>query len=105
MKYLKDFFTLGKLTVSYTVEKIFYIGILFIAYKAYLFGKIIYMTHTYSKMSSYLVNGQRLIIHANNLPLGIIGSLLFFIVSLIIWKLVCELLIKFFSYFENKLGE
>ncbi len=85
------------------MHKFFYIGILFIAFKAYLFGKGIYLTHTYMKDFSYVENGQNWFTstEAPNTPLAILGFILFFIVVLVMWKFVCELLEKFFSYFES----
>jgi hypothetical protein len=103
MSFLKDFFTLGKLSISYVIQKIFYLGTIFIAFKAYLFGKGIYLTHTYIKDISYYENGQHWYTstEAQNTPLAILGFIVFFIVVLIMWKFICELLVKFFSYFES----
>lgn len=100
MNIFKNFFTLGKLSVSYVMHKIFYIGILIIAYKAYIFGKTIYLTHTYAKWIPDARFGNQ-IIDVNNTPLAILGFIVYLVVVLIIWKFICELLIKFFSYFES----
>ncbi|QUI24109.1 hypothetical protein HZI73_18215 [Vallitalea pronyensis] len=103
MNNFKDFFTLGKLSVSYVMHKIFYIGILVIAFKAYLFAKGIYLTHTYMKGIEFVQDGQHLFTSTEvpNKPLAIFGFIIFFIIVLVIWKFICELLIKFFSYFES----
>jgi len=42
MKNLKSFFTLGDLSALYVIHKMFYLGIVFIAYKTYQFGEYIY---------------------------------------------------------------
>lgn len=103
MIYLKDFFTLGQLSVSYVMHKIFYLGTIFIAYKAYLFRKGIYLSRTYMKNVPNVQNSERWYTYAefNNMPLAMLEFILFLIVVLVMWKFICELLIKFFSYFES----
>lgn len=108
MDYLKDFFTLGKLSVSYIIHKIFHLGIIFIAYRAYLFGRVVYLTCTYEKQIRH-IEGRDLYSYTsvtkNNTSLAILAFIVSFIVVVVMWKFICELLVKFFSYFENNLGD
>ncbi|MCT4597817.1 MAG: hypothetical protein N4A50_08095 [Vallitalea sp.] len=108
MNNLKDFFTLGKLSVSYIIHKIFHLGIIFIAYRAYLFGRVVYLTCTYEKQIRH-IQGRDMYSYTsvmkNNTPLAVLGFIVFFIVVVFMWKFVCELLVKVFSYFEYKLED
>ncbi|WP_113671563.1 hypothetical protein [Vallitalea guaymasensis] len=104
MKYLQDFLSLGKMTVSNVIHKIFYIGMIIAAYKSYMFAKVIYMTCTYEKMVRH-IEGRNMYSYTsrtvNNAPLAVLGFIIYFIVILILWKLICELLLKFFTFFES----
>ncbi|GMQ58672.1 hypothetical protein AN1V17_30670 [Vallitalea sediminicola] len=102
---LLNFLSLGKMTVSNVIHKIFYIGMLIVAYKAYMFARVIYMTCTYEKMVRHFAGNNTYSytsMTVNNAPLAILGFIICFIVILILWKLICELLLKFFTYFESQ---
>ncbi|GMQ61562.1 hypothetical protein [Vallitalea maricola] len=103
MKYLQNFLSLGKMTVSNVIHKIFYIGALIVAYKSFMFARVIYITCTYEKMVRH-IEGRNTYSYTsttvNNAPLAVLGFIIYFIVILILWKLICELLLKFFTYFE-----
>jgi hypothetical protein len=101
---VSEFFNLKKRSVKEILSLLYRVGIIPILYKAYLFGYYIYLNNTYDKDFWFVENGQRLSSSkiVNNAPLAIIGGIIFIIVSIFAWKLVCELLLIMFQYFEAK---
>ena len=89
--FLNKFFVLGEMTVNNIVTKLFYLGIIVIAYVSYGYGRQI-----------------NFILSVNNIN-GIISKQLFsavmiyvfiFLISLAFWKVICELLLVMFRCFE-----
>lgn len=91
---LDRFIDFGKLGASRIAEHLFWIGTALSAIPAFLFGRFIYMTTTYNKEISYFQNDEQWFTYkpVNNLPLGIGGGIFTFLVSVFIWKIVCEVL-------------
>ena len=85
------------------ISLLYKVVIIPILYNAYLIGKVLYLNNTYQKAISLTKNGQQWYTDeiVNNLPLGIIGAIVSFIVLITIWKLFCELLVILFFYFES----
>ncbi len=86
--FLKGFFVLGQMTVENIITKLFYIGLVAVAFWAYMFGRyffspIILRFITYNKWVNL-----------------IIPYIITFAIGLILWKIVCELLIVIFRCFE-----
>jgi hypothetical protein len=81
---------------------LFYIGIIPIAYKCIQFGKWVYLNNTYQitvKQGDWFTGKE-----VNHLPLGIFQGVILFIVSIIIWKIICEMLLIVLKYFERRNG-
>lgn len=85
------------------ISLLYKVVIIPILYNSYIIAKLLYINNTYQKTISLTKNGQRLFTDklVNNLPLGIIGGIVSFIILITIWKLFCELLIILFCYFES----
>ncbi|SHH81757.1 DUF4282 domain-containing protein [Desulfosporosinus lacus] len=97
-----SFFKLGEMVSYKAISILFYVGFIPLIAQSYMLGKNIYETNTYSKSIQVNQNGQIWLTgqEVNNIPLGILGGLVSFIVTMIIWKIICELLIIVFRYFE-----
>lgn len=96
---IKKLLQFGEAKLKTIITNLFCMGCVLIAYKAFIFGKEIYLANFYFKSIKYVQNGQRIYTEreVNNLPLGIFGGVIYFIVILLIWKLVCELLYIIFE--------
>ena len=101
---IDKFLKLGNLSVHKIITMLMYIGILPIFVKSYSIGKAIYLTHTYTKMVSYMEGGQNWYTdrRVNNIYLGMLSGIIYFVIYIIIWKLICELLLVLFRYFESR---
>lgn len=101
---IKKFFQFGEESLKSIITYLFSIGSFIVAYKAFIFGKAIYLVNFYNKEISYFKDGQRWYTgkEVNNLPLGIVGGIMYFIVIILIWKLVCELLYIIFERIQRK---
>lgn len=102
----KDFFRLGENDVFSIVHFLYYIGFPIILFKAFQFGKAIKLQSIATKIGIGSIN-----INQANFKMfsptwfdsfkGFISGLLYLIVILIAWKLICELILIFFRYFEG----
>ncbi len=104
MLQIKNFFTnFGEITSKKAIAILFYLGTFPIITNSYLFGKEIYLSHQYEQQIVARINGtnhytSRIV---NNTPLGILSGIIAFIIIFFIWKIICELALIFFRYFEN----
>ena len=98
---LKNF---GEIPLKSIITLLYYIGCLIVIYRAFLWGRAIYLANFYEKEISYLKDNQRW--HTsetvNNLPLGVVGFIIYFIVISLAWKLICELLYIIFERISRK---
>jgi len=96
---IKKCISFGEMSLKSIISFLFYIGCFIIVYKAFLWGKAIYLTNFYEKEISYLQGSQRWFTSetVNNLPLGVMGFIVYFIVISLAWKLICELLYIIFE--------
>lgn len=94
----------GEMPLKSIITYLFEIGCIIIAYKAFLWGKAIYLSTYYEKEISYIKNNQSWYTTemTNNLPLGIAGGIVYFIVISVAWKLICELLYIIFERISRK---
>lgn len=102
----KDFFRLGENDIFSIVHFLYYIGFPIILFKAFQFGKQMKIQSVINK-----ANMGDISINPNNLNMisatwfdsfkGFIGGIVFFVVIIIAWKLICELIYVFFRYFES----
>jgi hypothetical protein len=96
-------FNFGETTAKRAVSILFFLGLFPMLYKSIFFGRYLYLTNSYLKSISFLQNGQN--VHSgylvNNLPLGILGGFVLFIVMVLMWKVLCELLIIIFRAIET----
>lgn len=101
---LKRLFQFGGKSIEALIKYLFVFGNFIIMYNAYAFGKSIYLTTYYEQGISYIQEGQRWYTteKVNNLPLGIVGSIAYFIITLVIWKVICELLYIIFERVERR---
>jgi uncharacterized membrane protein SirB2 len=100
LNWLKGF---GNITAQRAITILFYSGIIPLFISSIMFGKNIYLTNKYLKVISYIQNGaeRSAQYEANNLPLGIFLGSIYFVVGVIMWKIICELLIIIFRCFET----
>lgn len=77
---IKSFIKLGNFSVDKLIHTLFYIGIIFIIIQGFFYINIL-----------------------SRIPIipAFIGFILMFILSIIIWKIICELLLIFFRAFET----
>lgn len=103
---LDRFLDFGKMEAIRIAEYLFWIGTALSAIPSFMLGKYLYMTTTYNKEISYIQNGEQWFTYkqVNNLPLGIGGAVFTFLVSIFIWKIVCEVLYLAIRCMENYLG-
>ena len=96
-------FNLEKRSSIEVLSLVYKVGMIPLLYKAYLFGRYLYLNNTYEKGFTFLQDGQTWFSSkpVNNAPLGIVGGIIFFIISIFIWKLGCELFLIMFRYFES----
>lgn len=96
------FFKLGE-TDSYTViHFLYYTGLPVIAHKSIEFGKAMKVKTVLARMDFIPSNFNA---EAFNSPFTIIKGLflgtLCFVISMLLWRFICELLIILFRYFES----
>jgi hypothetical protein len=101
---IRMFISFGEMSLKSIISFLFYVGCFIIIYKAFLWGKAIYLTNFYEKGVSYLQNNQKWFtsVTVNNLPLGVLGFITYFIVISLAWKLICELLYIIFERISRK---
>lgn len=96
-------FRFGETTAKKAVSLLFYLGLLPLLFSSILFGKYLYLSNTYLKDIWLMQDGQKMYTNkeVSNLPLGIFGGFLSYIVIVLVWKVICELLIIIFSAIET----
>lgn len=102
----KDFFRLGENDIFSIVHFLYYIGFPIILFKAFQFGKVIKLQSVANKIGMGSIN-----INPTNFNMfgvtwfdslkGFIGGAVYFVISIIAWRLICELIFVFFRYFES----
>ncbi|MFL0247212.1 hypothetical protein [Candidatus Clostridium stratigraminis] len=102
----KEFFRLGENDVFSIVHFLYYMGFPIILFKAFQFGKAIKLQSIVNKVGMGNVN-----IDPSNFNMygitwfdsfkGFIGGIIYFVVIIIIWKLICELIFVLFKFFES----
>ncbi len=98
--WLKGF---GNITAQKAITVLFYLVCIPLFISSIMFGKYIYLTKKYFKDISYMQDGVKWFTQSevNNLPLAIFLASIYFVFSLLIWKIICELLIIIFRCFET----
>jgi hypothetical protein len=96
-------FNLQKRTAVESLSLVYKAGMIPLLYGSYLNGYYLYLNNTYEQGFSFVQNRVRLYSEepVSNMYLGIFGGMIFFIISVYIWKLVCELLLIMFRFFET----
>jgi hypothetical protein len=91
---LDRYLDFGRVGAKRLAELVFWIGITLSTISSILVGKYLYMTYMYDKEFVYMQDGQQWFSskQVNNLPLGIGGAVVSFLVSLVIIKVACEVL-------------
>jgi hypothetical protein len=102
----KDFFRLGENDIFSIVHFLYYIGFPIILFKAFQFGKEMKLQGVVNKIGVGTIK-----INPTNLNMfgvtwfdslkDLIGGAVYFVVIIIAWKLICELIFVFFRYFES----
>lgn len=97
------FFRFGETTAENAITLLFFIGSLPLLFSAVLFGRYLYLNNTYLKSIRFMQDGQLVYseIQAQDTTLGVLGGFAFFIVAVLIWKVLCELLIIIFRALET----
>ncbi|MDO0824642.1 hypothetical protein [Desulfosporosinus nitroreducens] len=100
---MRNLFILGKTTSFRAITILFYMGLIPLIVPSYFLGNFIYLTNTYFEEVQSIYNGQPILSFQdiNNAPLGVLGGVVTFVVLSILWKVLCELLIILFRYFES----
>ncbi|MDR3599480.1 MAG: hypothetical protein P4L49_03190 [Desulfosporosinus sp.] len=100
---MRNVFIFGKISAFRAITIIFYLGLLPLIIPSFYMGNFIYLYSTYSTQIETSLNGQPVSTFqdVNNVPLGVIGGVVTFIILSVLWKMVCELLIILFKYFET----
>ncbi|TCZ68559.1 hypothetical protein E0485_24330 [Paenibacillus albiflavus] len=96
-------FKFGRIPANTLLTILFYTGILPIMYQAFVFGRKVYLNNfiqTQVKEGNWYIGKE-----INNLPLGVLQGVIVFIISIIIWKVICELILIVVRYFEIKNSE
>lgn len=102
---LDRFLDFGKIGAGRIAEWLFWAGTVLSGISSFLFGKYLYLTNTYDKDISFMQNGEKWYTSkpVNHLPLGIGGALVSFIVSVVFWRIACELLYLIIKCMETYL--
>ena len=100
---LEQFFRLGETTVEVLVNWFFNIGIGIAFVKSLVLGAIIYNVSTYDKTISFISDGVKRFtsVPAPNLPLALASSIVAFLISVVIWKFICEFILIVLKYFQS----
>lgn len=95
----KKIYQFGEISSKLLISLLFYTGIIPILYKSTAFGKSVYLHNTYEttiRVGDYYTGKE-----VNNQPLGVFAGVVFFLIAIIIWKIVCELIFIIIRYFEQ----
>ena len=100
LSWLKGF---GNITAQKAISILFYLSTIPFFISSIVLGKYIYLTSTYFKDITFMQNGVQMFTETkvNNLPLAILLASIYFILGILIWKIICELLIMIFRCFET----
>ena len=100
LSWLKGF---GNITATKAISILFYLSIVPFFISSIMFGKYIYLTSTYFKDITFMENDQQMFTQTivNNLPLAVFLASIYFVLGILIWKIICELLIIIFRCFET----
>lgn len=95
----------GNITAKKAITILFYLGSIPLIISSIMIGRYIYLTNEYHKGITYIENGTRWYTEArvNNLPLGVLSGIVYFVVGIFTWKIICELLMIIFRCFETYL--
>ncbi len=95
---IEKIFKFGEITSKTLVTILFYTGILPIIYQSIEFGKTVYLNNfvEITVKNGDWYTGKEI----NNLPLGIFQGVIVFLISIIIWKVICEIIFIMVRYFE-----
>jgi len=87
------------------VDWLFKIGIGIAFVKSFMIGAIIYNVSTYDKTISFISDGVKHFTStpAPNLPLASVSSIVAFLISVAIWKFVCEFILIVLKYFQSNI--
>jgi hypothetical protein len=101
---IRTFIDFGEMPLKTIVTFLYCIGCVIIIYKAFIWGKSIYLTTFLDKQISYMQDGQRWYSSetVNNVPLGVLGFIIYFVVFSLVWKLICELIYIIFERIARK---
>jgi len=104
---LNNFLSFGSISVRKLSLLFFWIGALVLLVIACAQGYVIYLTHTYHTTIRQTVDGVTWYTGAEvyNLPLGITYGVFFFIIGVLLWRLVCEVIYIVLSYFKSNTKE
>lgn len=104
-KFVDRFIKFGNMSAKNAISIIFYLGVIPIFTKAIQYGKMFIYTNNivkevWDKSSIKMVKTGTIVQEKTYMVQGIFRGLLYFIIMLIIWKIICELSIKIFRCFE-----
>lgn len=100
---MKGFLKFGRISVKQLCSLLFWIGSVGILTASSMGGYHIYLTNTYQKVirQGNWYTG----VEANNLPLGLFCGILYFVIGVLTWRLICEIIYIILQYFQNNTKE
>ena len=99
MNKLLDF---GSMSIKMLTELFFWIGSVPILVNSILLGYIIALSTTWDRM---VQTGDSVWtgVESNNYPLGIFSGILAFILCVLLWRLICEVIYIILNFFKSNL--
>jgi|SRR5690625_1997931 len=97
---LKGLFTLGVMNTTTLLKILFYAGLSAIIYSSIIIGKFIAKAYPYTKTVQQ-ADGWYTGVETDNIALGFITAMILCIVSFIVWKVICELLLLIFASLKD----
>lgn len=99
----RKLFGIGETSAKRAVSSLFYVGLAIVSYRSIVFGRHLYLAYTYQKKLQIFRDGVYTVTYrtVNHLPLGILGGIVFFVLSVVAWKILCELVYIIVRAFET----
>jgi hypothetical protein len=101
---INKFLDFGCLSVRKITTLLFWIGAVTLIIAAIMQGYGVYLTHTYQRTVSQ-GDGWFTSMEVNNHPLGITYGIIFFVLGILLWRLICEIIYIILNYFKSNTNE
>ena len=101
---LGDFLDFGKLSLKKLMTLFWIIGTIAVLVASWTYGYGIYLANTRFITVSQ-GDGWYTGVEVNHLPLGIFAGLFYFVMGVLLWRLVCEAIYIVLNYFKENTRE